>query len=568
MIRPFIKLWSLLVVISSLYSQEVIQVSSMLDLQFAINGASAGDELILADGTYSNATLSIHQDSIIVKAERPGGVFLIGTQHIDISGSYVTFSGFQFTSGDIGSDYIIVVYGSYNLLTQLNFNGYSAKKYIVINGNTQFNEISYCNIENKPTTAVTGCTIQISTSPTVLVYHKISYCSFQNFPGPGGDYGNEPIRIGLGAERDNNSRTVVEYCYFENVGLGDSESISVKCCENVIRYCTFTNNPEGMLVFRNGDRNIAYGNFFLNGSGGIRLREARDIYCYNNYFETSGTSGDSDAINFRYDNSSGYGLNNINFIHNTFVHCGDIDLGGNGPSNVTYANNIFKKNSGSIFNSPNGQTSFSGNIYMGNLGITIVSGMTNIDPMLIMNSDDYYGLSPSSPAIDASSSSYPTILDILNVDDDPDISLDISGQTRTETLSLKDVGCDEYTFGTTTNRPLALSDVGVSYSINTYVISEKEGPVSFQLDQNYPNPFNPVTTISYTLPEAAVVTLSIYDMLGHQVWSMEKGFQAAGAHHVLWRGEDSEGKILGTGTYYCRLDAGSLNKTVKMLYLK
>ena len=201
-----------------------------------------------------------------------------GTNDINILGNYITFSGFQFTNGDIGSNYLLEVYGNHNIITQLNFSGYYAKKYISVDAGTQYNEISYCNIEKKPADAVIGCTIQISTSTTVPGYHKIRYCSFQNYYGLGGDNGNEPIRIGLGAEYLNKSRTIVEHCYFNNTGLGDSESVSVKCQENVIRYCTFTNQQNAMLVFRNGDNNVAYSNFFIN-AGGIRVKEANNIYC-------------------------------------------------------------------------------------------------------------------------------------------------------------------------------------------------------------------------------------------------------------------------------------------------
>ena len=41
---------------------------------------------------------------------------------------------------------------------------------------------------------------------------------------------------------------------------------------------TMKNNPDAMFVFRNGDSNICYGNFFLS-SGGIRVKEANSIYC-------------------------------------------------------------------------------------------------------------------------------------------------------------------------------------------------------------------------------------------------------------------------------------------------
>ena len=49
------------------------------------------------------------------------------------------------------------------------------------------------------------------------------------------------------------------YNYFDNTGGGDSEAISVKCQNNILRYNTFRNNPNAMLVFRNGDNNVAYG---------------------------------------------------------------------------------------------------------------------------------------------------------------------------------------------------------------------------------------------------------------------------------------------------------------------
>ncbi len=129
-----------------------ITVSSIAALQSAINGAAAGDVLVLADGTYLNNTLTIGTSNITVRAETPGGVRLNGTNVIKITGSYVTFSGFQFTSGSI-SGVVIDVRGSHDLLTQLNFNGYSAQKYIVIQDGTQYNEISFSNFENKPVSA-------------------------------------------------------------------------------------------------------------------------------------------------------------------------------------------------------------------------------------------------------------------------------------------------------------------------------------------------------------------------------------------------------------------------------
>ena len=218
-----------------------ITVNSVANLQTAINNASIGDTINLANGTYSNNVLNINTNAITIKAATPGGVFLNGTYDININGHYINFSGFQFTSGDIGTAYLIEVYGSHNVLSQLNFSGYYAKKYIAIKAGSQYNELAYCNIEKKPLTAELGCTIQISTSPTIHGYHKVRYCSFQNYYGADGDNGNEPVRIGLSTESTNSARNIVEYCFFNNTGDGDSESVSIKSKDNTVRFCTFTN---------------------------------------------------------------------------------------------------------------------------------------------------------------------------------------------------------------------------------------------------------------------------------------------------------------------------------------
>jgi hypothetical protein len=436
-------------------SAAIINVSSIATLQTAINGANAGDIIILADGAYSNNTFNVSKSSITVKAATPGGVFLNGTNAITISGSNVSFSGFQFTSGTITGN-VITVTGDNNTLTQLNFNGYSAQKMIVLDAAGQNNTISYCNFENKPIGATPGNLIHIDPHPTLPGNHKIRYCSFQNMPGAGGDNGNECIRISNGATSTYVSKTIVEYNYFTNTGAGDSEVISVKCRENVLRYNTMVDNQQANFCFRNGDNNVAYGNFFKN-SGGIRVKEANNIYCYNNYFENCGDGSITAPVKYVYVSPN---LNNINFIHNTFIDGTPIEL--DTATNNTWANNIFKKTSGNIFSGPTSGKTFVGNIYNGTLGVTISSGMTNTNPQLVINSDGYYGLSATSPVNNASAG-YPAILDIASIDDDPTLLLDISGQARPATVTLKDVGADEYTTGTTTNHPMVLSEVGPSF---------------------------------------------------------------------------------------------------------
>jgi len=408
---------------------------SIADLQAKINSSGPGDIVILADGTYLNSTFDVSKSGITVKAATPGGVFLNGTNAITISGSNVTFSGFQFTSGTITGN-VITVTGSSNTLTQLNFNGYSAQKMIVLDAAGQNNIISYCNFQNKPVGAAIGNLIHIDPNASSPGYHKIRYCSFQNMPGAGGDNGNECIRISNGATSTYISRTIVEYNYFSNTGPGDSEAISVKCRENVLRYNTMVNNQQANFCFRNGDNNIAYGNFFKN-SGGIRVKEANNIYCYNNYFENCGDGIITAPVKYVYVSPN---LNKINFIHNTFVDGTPIEL--DTATNNTWANNIFKKTSGAIFSGSTAGKTFAGNNYSGTLGVTISSGMTAVDSQLAINSDGYYGLSATSPVNNASAS-YPAIFDIASIDDDPTLLLDISGQAKHELVTSKGVGEDK-----------------------------------------------------------------------------------------------------------------------------
>lgn len=440
-------------------SERTINVGSIAALQAAINNATAGDEIVVADGTYLNNTINVSTSGIVVRAATPGGVFLHGTNAITISANRVVLSGFQFKSGSIAG-VVITVTGNDNLLTQLNVNGYSAQKYISIQAPSQRNQISYSNFENKPQNAPIGNLVHVEADATVPGYHRIHRCSFQNLRGDGGDFGNEPIRLSNGAESAFAARTVVEYCYWNNTGQGDSESISVKCRENVIRYCTFVNNPDGMLVFRNGNDNVAYGNFFV-GAGGIRVKEANNIFCYNNYFERSGVGGSAAAVEYDYVSGN---LRNINFLHNTFVNCGNVNLGGAGASGNTWANNIFKKaGGGAIFSNLNGGTAWVGNIYDGTLGVTITAGMERTDPLLGSNAGGFLEVLSGSPAINRASASYPSIPAITGLDIDAALLLDANGRTRPADRAQKDIGCVENAAGTITNRPLTPAAVGPSY---------------------------------------------------------------------------------------------------------
>jgi hypothetical protein len=100
-----------------------------------------------------------------------------------------------------------------------------------------------------------------------------------------------------------------------------------------------------------------------------------------------------------------------------------------------------------------------------------------------------------------------------------------------------------------------------------------EVPSVYELNQNYPNPFNPSTSITYALPEQAVVTLKVYNLLGQEVATLAEQIQEAGYYEVTWNGRNGLGQTVGTGVYFYRFEARGSSGEVysnlrKMLFLK
>jgi len=90
-----------------------------------------------------------------------------------------------------------------------------------------------------------------------------------------------------------------------------------------------------------------------------------------------------------------------------------------------------------------------------------------------------------------------------------------------------------------------------------------------RLQQNSPNPFNPRTTISYFLPEASQVRLSIYNLGGQLVRLLYRGeSKIAGQHSVVWTGRNDRGRAVPSGVYLYRLEAGDFVQTRRMTLLK
>ncbi|HET54196.1 MAG TPA: T9SS type A sorting domain-containing protein [Ignavibacteria bacterium] len=85
----------------------------------------------------------------------------------------------------------------------------------------------------------------------------------------------------------------------------------------------------------------------------------------------------------------------------------------------------------------------------------------------------------------------------------------------------------------------------------------------YQLYQNYPNPFNPSTQIKFAIPQAGVVKLKVYDILGRLVTTLVDRELNAGNHKVTFNAGD-----LSSGVYLYSINAGEFNETKKLILLR
>ncbi|MGA2669101.1 MAG: T9SS type A sorting domain-containing protein [Ignavibacteria bacterium] len=88
-------------------------------------------------------------------------------------------------------------------------------------------------------------------------------------------------------------------------------------------------------------------------------------------------------------------------------------------------------------------------------------------------------------------------------------------------------------------------------------------PKVYSLEQNYPNPFNPATTISYSIPKAGNVKITVFDVLGRELYVLVNEFKKPGSYSV-----DFDASELSSGVYFYRIEAGDFRDVKKMILVK
>jgi hypothetical protein len=81
-----------------------------------------------------------------------------------------------------------------------------------------------------------------------------------------------------------------------------------------------------------------------------------------------------------------------------------------------------------------------------------------------------------------------------------------------------------------------------------------EMPILFAIR---PNPSRNTSVLTYSVPAACDVTLRINDVAGRVVRILiRRKARQPGTHRAVWDGTDAAGREVGSGVYFCRLEAG------------
>ena len=83
---------------------------------------------------------------------------------------------------------------------------------------------------------------------------------------------------------------------------------------------------------------------------------------------------------------------------------------------------------------------------------------------------------------------------------------------------------------------------------------------AFTIGKSYPNPFSTITTIPFTLNEAATVKVSILDIFGRELAVVANGKMDAGVQNILFNRQASATN-LPTGSYICKINVTNSSGT-------
>jgi hypothetical protein len=430
-----------------------VTVSSVAALQSALNNAQPGDQIQVADGTYqTGGALKVTRSGtatapVTVAAQHVGKARFAGKGNFSFGTvSYVVISGFVFTdSGNFSTP----TSAKHLRVTRNVFQFSGGGNWVTIASDDT--EVDHNTWQHKSSA---GVFLQISgpggngMAQRTWIHHN--YFLDHSFKGANG---GESIRLGLSSRQHGSAHAIVEDNLFERAD-GDSEAISVKSSDNIVRHNTLRNS-RGTISLRHGWRTVVDGNFVIGSTSGIRFFGNDHVIINNVVANSTGQALEIGGGEVRDDTTSGRNHEAVDrglVAFNTFVgdRANPIQVGDGGkkyqPDTVTIANNIVVGSGSSTRVVGGARLTWQGNVLSGVTGGAMpAGGYRSVNPKLVLDAAGLYRLSAGSPAIGAALGSYPLVVH------------DMDGQARP---GAKDVGADEYAATGATHEPLTTADVG------------------------------------------------------------------------------------------------------------
>ncbi len=106
-------------------------------------------------------------------------------------------------------------------------------------------------------------------------------------------------------------------------------------------------------------------------------------------------------------------------------------------------------------------------------------------------------------------------------------------------------------------------DIGAYEYDETNEVVETVRPTSFKLYGNYPNPFNGVTHLSFYLPQAGDVKLTVYNIQGQEIEKKVLTYLSSGSQTIAWDAKD-----LPSGLYLYEIANAGVTLYGKTLQVK
>ena len=275
-------LFALLLLTGKLFAN-TITVSSIAELQTAIDKAKPGDKIVLKDGVYTTtsdikiACAGTKSQPITIAAQNFGKAEISGSSGFNLvsPAAYVIIRDFKFTHA--ASKAKSSVGSTFCRWTNNIFETPGDGENLTIAGND--NEVDHNTFQNKNAMgrflAIRGTGKQIA--ERLWIHHNY----FKSQKDQGGKNGAETLQFGLSGFSLSSSNSIVEYNLFEDCA-GENEMISIKASAVTLRYNTIRNCP-AQFTLRHGNKCQVYGNYFFN-TPGIRFF-GDDHIIYSNYFE-------------------------------------------------------------------------------------------------------------------------------------------------------------------------------------------------------------------------------------------------------------------------------------------